>query len=468
MDGMIVGPLRDFVEQHLAGADRIVVAVSGGADSTALLVALAELERPELVCAHVDHQLRGEESSGDAGFVRRLAGELGVRCSVVAAPPEKGVIRERGVEAAARSARYRELESLRRRHEADWIVTGHTLDDQAETVLMRLLQRTGPETLQAILPLTAARVARPFLAIRRVEVHEWLRSRGVEPRHDRTNDELRFLRNTIRHRLLPELAARDREVVERLGRIAAVTRQRNENLEPFLAELDGRWTREGDASAIDLAEIPRDAEHRRMMLLREIGRLRPGGRRVRSGRLARLPEDLSEGGAVSLGNDLEAVRQGGRLVLRRARPPVTDTPFERAITCGESIRIPQAGVTVRVRRIDDCESLTNQDRTRQVFSIPGAPLDPVFTIRNRRAGDRFQPLGFPTEKKLKSFLIDRKVPRETRANLPLLLYDGTIVWVPGTEVSERFRALPGRHLYEVSVDYDEWRKSSARTTSPDG
>jgi tRNA(Ile)-lysidine synthase len=465
---MIVGPLRDFVEQRLAGADRIVVAVSGGADSSALLVAMAELEGPELVCAHIDHQLRGEESAGDARFVRRLAGELGVPCSIVVAPPEESTVRERGVEAAARSVRYRALESLRREHEADWIVTGHTLDDQAETVLMRLLQRTGPETLQAILPLTPERVARPFLSIRRSEVHGWLRSRGIEPRHDSTNDELRFQRNTIRHRLLPELAARDREVVARLGRIAAVTRERNENLEPFLAELDGRWTRLGDTSTIDLAEIPRDGEDRRMMMMREIGRLRPGGRRVRSGRLARLPEEISEGGAVSLGNDLEAVRQGRQLVLRKTRAPAKQTPFERSITCGESVRIPEAGVTVRIRPVDGSESLTNQERTRQVFAIPGDPSDPVFTIRNRRAGDRFQPLGFPAEKKLKSFLIDRKVPRELRANLPLLLYDGTIVWVPGTEVSERFRALPGRHLFEVSVDYDEWRKSSARTTSHDG
>jgi tRNA(Ile)-lysidine synthase len=466
-EGMIIGTLRSFVEEHLGGSRRIVVAASGGADSTALLLALSELKGPELVCAHIDHQLRGEESAGDAAFVQRLAADLGVPCSIVAAAPDEGAIRERGVEAAARSVRYRALESIRRQYQADWIVTGHTLDDQAETVLMRLLQRAGPETLQGILPLTAERVARPFLAIRRADLHQWLRARGAEPRHDSTNDELRFLRNTIRHRLLPLLAADDRTIIERLGRIAAMIRQHNEALEPYLASLDDRWTRTGDGSAIELAQLPPDEEHRRLMLLREIQRLRPGGRRVRSSRLPHLADELSSRAVLSLGNGLEATREAGLLVLRSAQPPEERIPFERTFTCGEAVRIPRAGATIRIRRMDSCDGFTNEDRTRQVFALAESAADPIFTVRSRRAGDRFQPLGFPSEKKLKSFLIDRKVPKEHREKLPLLLYGDTIVWVPGVEVSERFRVLPGRHLFEVSIDYDPGGGAARQTDGKD-
>ena len=182
------------------------VAVSGGADSVCLLHVLRELAprwNLRLVVLHVNHGLRGEESRADEQFVRELAESLGLESRVRAVNLADAAD---NLEQAARRAR---LEFFRDQLSAgglDRVATGHTGDDQAETVLFRFLRGSGGAGLAAIRPVTAAGIVRPLLAVSRQEIEQYLRERGIAWREDSSNASLRFARNRIRHELLPQLA----------------------------------------------------------------------------------------------------------------------------------------------------------------------------------------------------------------------------------------------------------------------
>jgi tRNA(Ile)-lysidine synthase len=188
----------------------VVVAVSGGADSTALVHALAALRegRPGLVAAHFNHRLRGHESDEDASFVRGLSQQLGLICEVGWAPSVLQTV-DRGREAAARRYRYRFLRAVADRWGARYVATAHTADDQVETVLHRVVRGTGLRGLAGIprtrvlSPLTT--VVRPLLTITRAQVKSYLVDLGLEYREDSTNRATRHTRNRIRHDLLPAL-----------------------------------------------------------------------------------------------------------------------------------------------------------------------------------------------------------------------------------------------------------------------
>lgn len=432
---------------------RLVVAVSGGADSTALLHALSEAAPDlELICAHVNHELRGESSERDAIAVEDHARALDVESRIVRSRPRSELIRRRGIEAAARAARYEVLQAIRTETGADWVATAHTMDDQAETVLQKLLTGSPTETLRGIMPITPDAVFRPLLGIRRSLVHSWLHDRSIAHRFDSSNDDLRFLRNRIRHLLLPELELRDDRVVPRLASIAGHVLAIESRLAPIRSRFRGKWVRDENRSTIAASDLPGEMTLRRIVLLDEINRLVPDGREISAQRLETLLEELRESARISLGEGIDASIDDGAISLQLVhRIPVPH--FSRTVRCGETVHLEEIGASVNIRRIESSGRFTDTERHVQVFTLPVAASRPAFIIRNRRPGDRFQPLGMLHDKKLKDFLIDRKIPRENRDTIPLLVYDDEIAWIAGVEISHRFRVSPGRDLYEVRVDY---------------
>ena len=208
--------LSAVLEGPLAGAGKspviFLAAVSGGADSTAMLTALAELRKEAgfiLHCAHVEHGIRpAEESQGDARAVEALCKELEVPCRVITIPPGRIAEAARsggsGIEGAARSYRMRALRREARRVGAEWILTAHTRDDLFETLLMRILRGSGPAGLAAM-PRTNGRILRPLLDFTRQDVLAYLGEKGIPYRTDSTNADIRFLRNRVRLKLVPLL-----------------------------------------------------------------------------------------------------------------------------------------------------------------------------------------------------------------------------------------------------------------------
>jgi len=230
----------------------VLVAVSGGADSVALLRAMVALKRggPGRLCvAHLNHQLRGSESAADAAFVVELCGQLGLRCEVGRAPVASLAANSPdGIEAAARTARYGFFRRTAERLGARYLVTAHTADDQAETILHRLVRGTGIAGLSGMArarPLgSAVTLIRPLLAIRRRQLLAYLDDLEQPYRRDSSNDDVRFTRNRVRHHLLPELAEQfNPGVVDALVRTGRLAGEVQEVIDGLVEELAARCVR---------------------------------------------------------------------------------------------------------------------------------------------------------------------------------------------------------------------------------
>jgi tRNA(Ile)-lysidine synthase len=478
---VIDAAVRQFFVKFRVEPCPIVAAVSGGADSTALLLALAALREEGFAveAAHVNHRLRGDESDGDEAFVRDLCRQLGVALHVADGTLDPERIRERGLEAAAREVRYVRLAEIRSQTDARFVATAHQKNDQAETVLMRLMTGSGLAGLRGIHPLRDDGFVRPLLEVTREEIDAFLRERGITPRHDRSNDDPRFLRNRIRA-LMPQLDA-----VDNLAAVADQAQQQWPILERAIDEAERAHV------LVTLEETtflswPEDPWLRQALLHRHIHRLDDAARDVSARDLERLAAEVMGVRRVSVTRRLELIRRGEALVLRR--PPEAVGAFELELGVDGTVFVPELGVKVTLTReppltlalspegrgdslsvaspaspvpaTRDQSPLPFGERVRvrggsrahASFQLPaGAPAH--FLLRNRRPGDRFQPLGMPNSKKLKDFLIDRKIAVELRDRLPLLLWNDEIVWVAGVEVSERFRITDVEEdRYEVVLE----------------
>jgi len=421
--------LIESVARFLAAnaIDRLVAAVSGGPDSTALLVALAEL-RADVVAAHVNHHLRGDESDGDERFVRDLCARLGVELRVADGTLDPASIRRHGVEAAAREVRHARLHEIREAAGMRWIATAHQLDDQAETILMRLMTGSGLAGLRGIHPVRDDGVVRPLLDVSRAEVEEFLHQRNIVARTDSSNADPRFLRNRVRAML------REMQVSRNLAAVAAQARAQWAVVEKLLDEYEVE-EREDETRFL---RWPEDAWLKQALLLRQIRRLDPHSRDVSAADLERLAQ---AGGRVSVTKELELI---GDVLRKRGQPGVSVPHFEVTMAPGEQIYIPEIDTTVHLQQ----PATGNQQR----FQLPRGAA-PDFIVRNRRTGDRFRPLGMSRDKKLKEFLIDRKIAVEVRDSLPLLCWNDQIVWVGGVEISDAFKVTdPAGEQYEVWLE----------------
>lgn len=423
-----------FVKEGIL-PEQLALAFSGGTDSTALLFALAEVVKT-VTAIHVNHHLRGADSDADEAFVRNLCARLGIPLRVADGTLDPDRVRSRGIEAAAREVRYARLMAVRAEIGARFLVTAHQKDDQAETVLMRLVSSKGMSIagLRGIHPVREDGVLRPMLDVTRAEIEADLRARNVVPRVDRSNDDPRFVRNRVRA-LLRELDA-----TESLASIAAVARVKWPLLERAIDEAERVCAIVRDDET-QFLRWPHDPWLRGALLQRHIRRLDPHARDFDAERIAAEFESIKR---LTVTKQLELVRRGDGLVLRTLH--AAPEAFAIDLRVNAPAFIAAAGVTMHVARANGTQ------RVAQRIQLP-AHAAPTFVVRSRRHGDRFQPLGMASPKKLKDFLIDRKIAAEDRDRLPLLVWNDEIVWIAGVEVSERFKVTdPAGVLYEVWTD----------------
>jgi tRNA(Ile)-lysidine synthase len=421
--------IRPTLRRHamLAGGERVLVGVSGGADSVALLVALRALApewRLELHVLHVDHQLR-TDSARDAAFVEALGGRLGVPVTV-----ERVRVRPGGsLEAAARLARHTALEATATRLGARRIALGHTADDQAETVFMRLFEGAGVRGLAAIPPVRG-RIIRPLIEMRRRDVEHALRSAGVEWIDDPTNRDPKFLRNRIRHELLPLLAsAYDGDVVPALVRAAALAREATDALDQLAGrELERLAIVEADgALTLRLAPLRALPSFVAPEVLRQAAARLGGTASLRAWAhrgLARVTAMPRPRRPFRLGGVIVEVG-GDRVRLGRA-VPVPLTP--RVLAVPGRIELPEIGRAMRATILDAAGYEVPRDAAVVAFDADALPS--MLTVRARRRGDRLTPFGHG-ERRLKTLLIDAKIPRWERSRIPVIEAAGEIVWIGG-------------------------------------
>jgi tRNA(Ile)-lysidine synthase len=421
---VIDAALRQFFIKSGVKPCRIVAAVSGGVDSTALLLALAGLrdEGFAIEAAHVNHHLRGEESDADEHFVRELCRDLDIALHVADGTLDPARIRDRGIEAAAREVRYEKLAEIRTATGARYVATAHQKNDQAETVLMRLLGGSGIAGLRGVHPMREDGFIRPLLDVTRAELAAFLAARNITPRHDRSNDDPRFLRNRVRT-LIRDLGATDN-----LAAVASQAREQWPTLERAIDEAEREHV-EITNEETRFRSWPEAEWLRGALLQRHIRRLDPTARDYDARRIASELESIRR---TTITKSIELINRNGTLILRKA--PSASESFELEVTPLAPTVIPNLGKTFHLAKTDGQPTTDN----RQHFQLPDQANE-LFLLRNRRPGDRFQPLGMSNPKKLKDFLIDRKIPVELRDRLPLLLWNDEIVWVAGVAISERFK-----------------------------
>lgn len=444
--------------QMLEAGDRVLVGVSGGPDSVALLDLLYSARSRygiELFVAHVDHQLR-PEAEEEARYVEALSARLGLpfrcfRVDVARLAAERGI----SLEEAGHTARFACFAEAAAAWQTNKLALGHHRDDRAESVLLHLIRGCGPDGLAAMPPREGA-IIRPLAGVDKAQLAHYCQERQLRYFVDASNLEPCCLRNRVRLELLPCLRAYNPGIVDALLRLsecsaddAACLAARTEELWRAHGSVRGGEARL-DARALD--GLPTALARR---LLRRLYRAAAGDERDLSFAQVEAMRALAAGRggtrSLSLADGLVFLRCYDCLSVARADARTDGAARARALEAGLSwkldtpLALPDGAVLSA--RVFPRDSQTETERLGRIGAEHGLwqvaadadCLAEILTVRGRRPGDVVQPLGMQGHKKLKAYLIDRKVPRETRDQLPLVLSGEEIVWIPGCFLSERVR-----------------------------
>jgi len=463
-----------FIKQHglVPGYQRLLVAVSGGPDSVCLLKVLLELQNEldiELHVAHLNHQLRGAESEADAHYVSELARQSGIPVTIERQEVKAYQACHRlSLEEAAREVRYDFLARVARSIGASRIAVGHTVDDHIETILMHLIRGTGIRGLCGLRPGTAwgpakdsLTIVRPLLEISREETADYCRHRGLVPRIDVSNLSLSPLRNRIRHQLLPLLKSYNPQVAQALLRTARIA---GDNLAFLDRESTLVWDgiiQEQEGTLIldkeRLSQLPPALRQNllRMSIEKLLGNLKDIEARHIEELMVAL--DKPAGKQISLPGGLTFSTGYTKYLL--GRDPTALSPFP-ALEGESPLKIPgktplpgwqiEATIINREQMAEEAKKLTERSpieeslKERGINNLFTAYFDldrsgGRLTVRPRRQGDRFQPLGLRQPKKLGEFMIDAKIPHAWRQQVPIVCSPQQILWVVGWRIDERVK-----------------------------
>ena len=462
--------LSRSVRSHGLHGSVLLVAASSGADSTALLHALhsqSDALGLTLHVAHFDHNFR-PEAAEDARFVETMAAHLGLPFITEHEDPI-AYQRQHGIssfEAAARELRYRFLGRAAESVGASAIALGHNADDQAETVLMHLLRGTGIDGLRGMDTLSTwhrsdglqhVNLFRPLLAVTKDQLRSYCKEKDIPYREDPANLDMRFTRNRVRHQLLPGLRQYNPRISEALLRLSQAATHEVDFLE---SEADRAWEQ--------LAQVGQGVVtlHRpsatslpvalQLRLLRKAYDTVVGsGRRLQTSHLDAMMNLLQQGShrEVVLPFGLRASLSQETMTISRP-VAVPSTHFE-----GEHrLPLPNPGAPPLTTRLPGWE--VTVEWIGPTATVPADPFTAILDtaqpvselrVRARRRGDRFHPYGMPNEKKLQSFLVDRKIPASQRNSIPLLFLDGRLAWVVGHRVAHWAAVTPeSQHVVRIT------------------
>ncbi len=445
---MLEQQVRDTIDRFrmIPCGSRIVAAVSGGLDSVVLLRILHGLADElgfSITVAHLDHALR-VDSVEDATFVKELGAELGL--PVVTERIDVGAVatsRRMGIEEAAREARYAFLDRTAGGIGAGRVALGHTADDQAETILFRLARGTGLEGLRGM-DAVSGKIIRPLLYTSRADVRGYAESHGLRWREDATNLDLRFSRNRIRQRVLPELRAVNPEADKALQRAGTLADEALDAVAYLVADL---WPKLGPREESGRVELSRAAlaalpESVQAFVLREGFRRARGTLRGLERAHVLAARQLVTQAAPTAALDVPQARVDviADRVLIRGELPIIESAHAWSVSLplGHTVLPEQRlAVDVSVEPLSRRGEIPEADEWTELADADSISFP--LTLRTRLEGDRFSPLGMDRDVRLKDFLINQRIPRAQRAVLPLLYDQEKLVWVVGVRLSERVK-----------------------------
>jgi len=440
----IINKVRATILRYemIAPGDKVIVALSGGPDSICLLNALDKLS-PELeislVAAHFNHGLRGGEDESETQLTRDVAVSMDLPFETETA---KGLMdSDSSLEERARDARYAFLEKIRKAHMAQKIAMGHNLNDQAETVLMRLLRGSGPSGMAGIPPVRDNRIIRPLIEIKREEIMDYLKTRGIPFAVDSSNSNKKHLRNSIRLELMPMMLDYQPRLLERLGMVSNIIRDEDVFLESMASEwIDRERINQADISVpvSSIKTLPGPLRNRviRALLKQVNGDTYP----------MEYDHIASVSGLLKNERPQCAIDLPNGIVVRKTydnlhfilKPYKDIKEYSYSLEGPGTYCLDAAGQTLSLDEIDGSTDIFMEE-SLSTACLDADKLRYPLIVRNFRPGDRFMPLGMTGYKKIKRFFIDLKVPSEKRILTPILTSGDRVAWICGYRLDERFK-----------------------------
>ena len=425
--------------------DVVVVAVSGGADSVCLLRVLSKLRDTlcmSLIVAHLNHGLRPLEDKKETEFVAGLAGIFNLP---FASEKAHNLVRVPGTsfEEKARIIRYSFFEKILSEHDAQKVALGHSMNDQAETVLMNLLRGSGPKGLSGIPPIRDNRYIRPLIQVTRDEIHAYLKDQNMSFIVDSSNLDKKYLRNKIRLDLIPLLLGYQPRFIEHLGALASLCREKTHSIEEEARTFLKKATLHSSQDAIDLSvSVLKD-----LPMSTQFDVIREAIKQIR-GTLRRINREHVRAVRDLINNPKPQVRTNlpEKLVVIKTYERLrfaTDLEDEiKDFSCQlehmGSIHIPEINQTLFLKegtKRDFSESFLSP----RVAFMDLEKIEWPLSVRNFRVGDKFMPLGLKGSKKVKDVFIDKKISSEERKRILILTSGNDIIWVCGIQIDDRYR-----------------------------
>ena len=438
----------DFIKENLMfnKGDKVIVAFSGGPDSTCLLYILNELKEElgiTLVGAHINHCLRGAESDKDEAYAKKVCESLGmgfysIKVDIHRVSKEKNI----SCEVAGREVRYEFFEELMLKLNANKVALAHNANDQAETILMRIMRGTGIEGMIGIKPVRDKIYVRPILHLSRKEIEKYCHVNGISPRIDKSNLENIFARNKVRLELIPYIEENfNEDIIKTLNRLSDIVKKDNDYLEGISAKEFKKYCEIGQRKVIINKKA--FAEHEAILS------------RIIRGALLAVNNNLYNFEKIHISSIIELQKHHtGKTIMLPQNIIVENCYGNMHIYIGaKSSKVNNNQYSLNINEknfINDLDKVVdiNVIQRSQFIEDKGNEyikyfdfdkIEKSITVRHRKEGDTFMPLGMKGNKKIKDLLMDLKVPKDKRNEIPLICFGDDIGWVVGYRISEKFK-----------------------------
>ncbi|MBI5894004.1 MAG: tRNA lysidine(34) synthetase TilS [Deltaproteobacteria bacterium] len=426
----------------LEKGDKILAAVSGGIDSVVLLHVLMKLQDKynlDLSVIHLNHSMRGKESKRDFVFVKTLAKNMGLKFIGKTIDVPKMIKKEKGSKQdIARKVRYKFFEDAAKKYGADKIATAHTLDDNAETVLMRIIKGTSLKGLKGI-PFVRDKFIRPLLEIERLDIEKYAKENSIKYIEDSSNKKTKYFRNKVRLKLLPILQTYNPNIKKELARLAMSVKRDEDYLEQEADKAYKKALLEASEKRIlfnldRIRKLP-DALNTRIFLSAiECLKGESGG--IYSYHLEDILELIDSNApqsSINLPKNIVVQKEYDRLIFAKDTQKAEDRKqkavYERLLNIPGNTNIKEIGIKFRTSIVSPKAFKPSANENTAYFDYDRLSLPLV--VRNFSTGDRFKPFGMNGSKKIKDLFIEKKMPLHLRKKTPIIVSGKEIIWVAG-------------------------------------
>lgn len=445
--------------------DKVVVALSGGPDSICLLHILHTLKDEiniSIVAAHVNHCLRGEAADNDEMYVKKICEELGIQCFVKREDVHR-ISKERGIscEMAGREVRYQFFEEVLHKINGNKIAIAHNANDQAETVLMRILRGTGLEGLVGIRPVRDNIFVRPIINLTRDEIENYCDINKLNPRIDKTNFENIYTRNKIRLELIPYIQKNfNSDVIEVLNRFSDTVKVDNEYINNVAKEKYNEYSEISEEKIILKGQLFKEHEAILTRVIRiAIKNIKGNLNNLEKNHIYDIIDiqKKSTGKYIMLPSGIRVTNNYGDIYVYKEekKHKVQKINKEVELNLLEENVVTNHKLKITLDIIKSKEDI-KFDKNPLIKYFDYDKIKGVIKLRYRKNGDKFMPFGMSGSKKLKDLFIDLKIPKERRDSIPLITFGDDIAWIVGYRISDKFKINKDtKSILKIKIEREE-------------